>query len=308
MTQVVPSTLPMPVTIPALGASSSYSPFAASALSSRNAEPGSRRRSMRSRTGSLPRSRCRAIDRSSPPAPRSLDGRGPRPELRDERGHPLDVGDARRRWRDRAGCAGRSRPEDSPAVGPDRRGTGAAPAPSWRHGHHARPPARAALPSPTPRPADPPGPPVLRDRQHRRARRLQRRGEPRRARHRAAAHRPIGGRDVHGWPVRLRGRPRARRPRPQRREAAERSRPRLAPRPTPPSTPRSSRPTSRRCARKPFTGECPIAFDGQKQIFEFSVGSTTQRLDSCESELDWSSPLFIAMVGALGEWIQAPLF
>ena len=59
---------------------------------------------------------------------------------------------------------------------------------------------------------------------------------------------------------------------------------------------------------KPFTGECPIAFDGQKQIFEFSVGSTTQRLDSCESELDWSSPLFIAMVAALGEWIQAPLF
>lgn len=59
---------------------------------------------------------------------------------------------------------------------------------------------------------------------------------------------------------------------------------------------------------KPFTGECPIAFDGQKQAFEFSVGSTTQRLDSCESELDWSSPLFIAMVAALGEWIQAPLF
>ena len=59
---------------------------------------------------------------------------------------------------------------------------------------------------------------------------------------------------------------------------------------------------------KPFTGECPIAFDGQKQVFEFSVGSTTQRLDSCESELDWSSPLFIAMVAALGEWIQAPLF
>lgn len=59
---------------------------------------------------------------------------------------------------------------------------------------------------------------------------------------------------------------------------------------------------------KPFTGECPIAFDGQKQVFEFSVGSTTQRLDSCESELDWSSPLFLAIVAALGEWIQAPLF
>jgi hypothetical protein len=59
---------------------------------------------------------------------------------------------------------------------------------------------------------------------------------------------------------------------------------------------------------KPITGECPIAFDGQKQIFEFSVGGTTQRLDSCASELDWSSPLFVAMVAALGEWIQAPLF
>ena len=43
---------------------------AASGLSSRNAEPGSIRRSMRSRTGSLPRSRWRAIERSSPPAPR----------------------------------------------------------------------------------------------------------------------------------------------------------------------------------------------------------------------------------------------
>ena len=59
---------------------------------------------------------------------------------------------------------------------------------------------------------------------------------------------------------------------------------------------------------KPFPGECPIAFDGQKQIFEFSVGGTTERLDSCESELDWSSPVFIAMVTALGEWVQAPLF
>lgn len=58
----------------------------------------------------------------------------------------------------------------------------------------------------------------------------------------------------------------------------------------------------------PFTGECPTAFDGQKQIFEFSVGTATQRLDSCETELDWSSPLFLAIVATLGEWVQAPLF
>src|SRR5262245_8387756 len=68
----VPSTVPMPVTMPALGASASYRPFAASGLNSRNGEPGSSSRSIRSRTGSLPRSRCRAMDRSSPPAPRSL--------------------------------------------------------------------------------------------------------------------------------------------------------------------------------------------------------------------------------------------
>ncbi len=58
---------------------------------------------------------------------------------------------------------------------------------------------------------------------------------------------------------------------------------------------------------KPFTGECPIAFDGQELIFEFSVGTTTQRLASCEVEIDWSSPLFIAVAGALGEWIPLPL-
>ena len=72
ITTSVPLTLPMPVTMPAPGASSSYMPFAASGDSSRKAEPGSSNRSIRSRTGSLPRSRCRAIDRSSPAAPRSL--------------------------------------------------------------------------------------------------------------------------------------------------------------------------------------------------------------------------------------------
>lgn len=57
---------------------------------------------------------------------------------------------------------------------------------------------------------------------------------------------------------------------------------------------------------KPFTGECPIAFDGQKLIFTFAVGATTQQLDSCVTEIDWSSPLFIAITAALGEWIPIP--
>jgi hypothetical protein len=58
---------------------------------------------------------------------------------------------------------------------------------------------------------------------------------------------------------------------------------------------------------KPFTGECPIAFDGQELIFEFFVGGTTQRLASCETEMDWGSPLFVAAGVALGAWIPLPL-
>ena len=59
---------------------------------------------------------------------------------------------------------------------------------------------------------------------------------------------------------------------------------------------------------KPFTGECPMAFDGQELVFEFAVGTSTQRLASCETEIDWGSPLFIALAGAMGEWISIPLF
>jgi hypothetical protein len=57
---------------------------------------------------------------------------------------------------------------------------------------------------------------------------------------------------------------------------------------------------------KPFTGECPIAFDGQEQIFEFTAGTETHRIASCEVEIDWGHPLFIAVTNALGEWIAIP--
>ena len=58
---------------------------------------------------------------------------------------------------------------------------------------------------------------------------------------------------------------------------------------------------------KPFTGECPIAFDGQELIFEFATLAGTQRLASCEVDIDWGHPLFIAVAAALGEWIPLPL-
>jgi hypothetical protein len=57
----------------------------------------------------------------------------------------------------------------------------------------------------------------------------------------------------------------------------------------------------------PFKGECPIAFDGQELIFEFNLGTTTQRIASCEVDIDWGHPLFVAAGAALGEWIALPL-
>jgi hypothetical protein len=58
---------------------------------------------------------------------------------------------------------------------------------------------------------------------------------------------------------------------------------------------------------KPFTGECPVAFDGQELIFEFATLTGIQRLASCEVEIDWGHPLFIAVAAALGAWVPLPL-
>jgi hypothetical protein len=56
----------------------------------------------------------------------------------------------------------------------------------------------------------------------------------------------------------------------------------------------------------PFTGQCPVAFDGQELIFEFAVGGGTQRIASCEVAIDWGDPLFVAVGVALGQWIPIP--
>jgi hypothetical protein len=58
---------------------------------------------------------------------------------------------------------------------------------------------------------------------------------------------------------------------------------------------------------KPFTDECPTNFDGQELIFEFSAAGGTQRVASCQVEIDWGHPLFIAVAAALGEWVPLPL-
>ena len=50
---------------------------------------------------------------------------------------------------------------------------------------------------------------------------------------------------------------------------------------------------------KPFTGECPVNFDGQEVIYEFAAPSGLERIASCEIEIDLGHPLFVAVEAAL---------
>jgi hypothetical protein len=49
----------------------------------------------------------------------------------------------------------------------------------------------------------------------------------------------------------------------------------------------------------PFTGECPVNFDGQEIIYEFGAPSGVQRIASCEVEIDANHPLIRAVTQAL---------
>jgi hypothetical protein len=50
---------------------------------------------------------------------------------------------------------------------------------------------------------------------------------------------------------------------------------------------------------RPFTGECPVNFDGQEQIYEFGAPGGVERIASCETEIDPDHPLFQAVELAL---------
>jgi len=56
----------------------------------------------------------------------------------------------------------------------------------------------------------------------------------------------------------------------------------------------------------PFTDECPTAFDGQEIVFEFATSTGIERLASCETDLDFGDPLFVATATALGPFIPLP--
>ena len=50
---------------------------------------------------------------------------------------------------------------------------------------------------------------------------------------------------------------------------------------------------------RPFTGECPVNFDGQEVIYEFGAPGKVERIASCETEIDPDHPLFVAVQAAL---------
>ena len=50
---------------------------------------------------------------------------------------------------------------------------------------------------------------------------------------------------------------------------------------------------------RPFTGECPVAFDGQEFIYEFGAPGGTERIATCETDIDPNHPLFVAITAAL---------
>ncbi len=57
---------------------------------------------------------------------------------------------------------------------------------------------------------------------------------------------------------------------------------------------------------RPFTGQCPTAFDGQEIVFGFAAPSGPQRIATCEVEVDFGLPLFVALSTALGPFIPIP--
>jgi hypothetical protein len=56
----------------------------------------------------------------------------------------------------------------------------------------------------------------------------------------------------------------------------------------------------------PFTGQCPTAFDGQEIVFEFGAPGGVQRIATCEVDVDFGLPLFVAVSAALGPFIPLP--
>ena len=57
----------------------------------------------------------------------------------------------------------------------------------------------------------------------------------------------------------------------------------------------------------PFTRDCPTAVDGQEIVYTFATPSGTERIASCEVDIDEGLPLFVAVATALGPWVPLPV-
>ena len=57
----------------------------------------------------------------------------------------------------------------------------------------------------------------------------------------------------------------------------------------------------------PFTGTCPVAYDGQEVVYEFTTSDAVERIESCVTEVDSRHPLFVGVTAVLGEFISLPL-
>ncbi len=57
---------------------------------------------------------------------------------------------------------------------------------------------------------------------------------------------------------------------------------------------------------RPFTGECPVNFDGQEQIYEFGAPGGVERVATCETEVDMEHPVFLATTVALQSVVAEP--
>jgi hypothetical protein len=57
----------------------------------------------------------------------------------------------------------------------------------------------------------------------------------------------------------------------------------------------------------PFTGTCPVAFDGQEVVYEFTTSDGVERIESCVTEVNPRHALFEAVTGILGSFISQPL-
>ena len=56
----------------------------------------------------------------------------------------------------------------------------------------------------------------------------------------------------------------------------------------------------------PFFGHCPTAVDGQEVVVTFWVGGRQEVVAGCTTAIDWASPLFAAVAGALGPFATLP--